>query len=88
MFRLLKPLLSLPKVMGRQPNHASACRMWNLELDREMLVSWVGSGSRRGTGPFEAGCVRTHEEGRPQLQHSINPQKLCDFRNLCGHLWT
>lgn len=51
-FRLLKPLSSPPKVMGGQPNCASSCRTWSLELDREMLVSWVDS------GPF----MYVHEE--------------------------
>lgn len=46
-FRFLKPLSSLPKVMGRQPNCASACRTWSLELNREMLVSQVDSGPPR-----------------------------------------
>lgn len=74
-FRLLKPLLSLPKVMGRQPNHVSACRTWSLELDRAMLVSWVDSGPRHGTDPLKVGCVTAHGKGRPQIQLSNNPQQ-------------
>lgn len=81
MFRLLKPLPSLPKVMGRQPGLVSTWKAAKPGKERSGGPRWPQMGpSGPGRNPLDAEDSRAQEEG--QLGDCRSPSahnKLCDL---------
>lgn len=90
MFRLLKPLPSLPKVTGGQPSLVSA---WRVVRPGEEEVMWPGtaspgdSGPKRGPPP-DTEDARTQEEVSPGIpglrQSTVSCVTIDKLLNLYG----